>query len=78
MEMNGPANIIMMCKESSDAADNDKYYMSACIWYENQIEKIDKEAQMTINYLKEIDAVLKKHGLEKEIPFWHEVKEKYK
>jgi len=33
---------------------------------------------MTINYLKEIDTVLKKHGLEKEIPFWHEVKEKYK
>jgi len=78
METNGPANIVMaldcLSDEAWTQADDGQ---CSVLMVDSEVDKIKKEAYMTINYMKEIAEVLKKHGLENEIPMWHEVKEKY-
>ena len=79
MEANGPANIMMLLQTiKTDIPRYGSMTPGMVDRIVNTLGAIGKESEMTINYLKEIDTVLKKHGLEKEIPFWHEVKEKYK
>jgi hypothetical protein len=77
METNGPANIIMLVDSFDEI--NREVYMESHVSkiYCKKFDDIEKEARMTINYLKEIAEVIRKHNLQDEIPKWHEVKAKY-
>lgn len=74
MEMNGPANIKMILNSMQSDINDCGHVTHGNI--KKYIEDLNNESDMIINYLKEIDGVLKKHGIEKEVPFWHEIREK--
>ena len=75
MENNGPANIKMLVDIARDDMQTNRNGTLPQLELNKLLCNLDKEADNIIKYLTAINEVLKKHGIEKEIPFWHEVKD---